>query len=80
MGDRRVDQKELNDSLAECQETVEQLKEENAQLRESSETFGDLAERLNRRNARIDRRRDPTRIGDRRRPPERGVTGGGASS
>lgn len=34
-------------ALAECQEVVEHLKEENAQLRESSETFADLAERLN---------------------------------
>jgi predicted RNase H-like nuclease (RuvC/YqgF family) len=34
-------------SLAECQEVVQHLKEENAQLRESAQTFGDLAERLN---------------------------------
>jgi hypothetical protein len=34
-------------SLAKCEEAVEQLKEENAQLRESAQAFGDLAERLN---------------------------------
>jgi predicted RNase H-like nuclease (RuvC/YqgF family) len=40
------DDKPVN-PLAECQEVVQHLKEENAQLRESAQTFGDLAERLN---------------------------------
>ena len=39
--------KEAEAELAKCEETVEQLSEENALLRESSQTFGDLAERLN---------------------------------
>ena len=38
------------DPLTECEETVKELKEENAELRESSERFGALAERLNRAN------------------------------
>lgn len=36
------------DLLAECQEENLELKAENAELRESSESFGALAERLNR--------------------------------
>jgi hypothetical protein len=39
--------KEPEPDLARCEETVEQLSEENALLRQSSQTFGDLAERLN---------------------------------
>jgi hypothetical protein len=39
--------KEAADPLTQCEETVEHLKEENEQLRESAQTFGDLAERLN---------------------------------
>ena len=35
------------EALAECEATVEHLKDENAHLRKSAETFGDLAERLN---------------------------------
>lgn len=42
------DEKPVN-ALAECEEVVEHLKEENAQLRESAQMFGDLAERLNSR-------------------------------
>jgi hypothetical protein len=42
-----TDDEEAVEALAQCEETVEQLKEENAQLRESAQTFGDLAERLN---------------------------------
>jgi DNA repair exonuclease SbcCD ATPase subunit len=36
-----------DDRLDECQETVEELKVENAELREAAESFGALAERLN---------------------------------
>ena len=36
------------DPLAACQEEVQELKAENADLRESAESFGALAERLNR--------------------------------
>ena len=35
------------DALAKCEETVEQLKEENAELRKAALAFGELAERLN---------------------------------
>jgi hypothetical protein len=35
------------ESLNDCEEKVEALEEENAQLRNAAETFGDLAERLN---------------------------------
>jgi hypothetical protein len=41
------DDKDAEEALAECEKTVEHLKEENARLRESAQTFGDLAERLN---------------------------------
>ena len=36
-----------DEALTECEEKVEELKEENAQLRNAAKTFGDLAERLN---------------------------------
>jgi len=36
------------DPLVACQEEVQELKAENAELRESAESFGALAERLNR--------------------------------
>ena len=45
--DDHNDDEDVEDELAECEETVEHLKEENAQLRKSAQTFGDLAERLN---------------------------------
>ena len=41
------------DALAKCQETVEQLKLENAELRKAAQAFGELAERLN-NNRRLD--------------------------
>lgn len=36
------------DPLSACEQQVEELKAENAELRESAESFGALAERLNR--------------------------------
>ena len=48
------------EALKECQERVEHLKEENAVLRHSSETFGDLAERLNQKHKAVEvKRRQP---------------------
>ena len=48
------------EALKECQEKVEHLKEENAVLRHSSETFGDLAERLNQKHKAVEaKRRQP---------------------
>ena len=41
------------DALAKCEETVEQLKQENAELRKAAQAFGELAERLN-NNRRLD--------------------------
>ena len=38
---------EKQDQLQACEQKVEQLVEENAELRESAESFGALAERLN---------------------------------
>jgi predicted RNase H-like nuclease (RuvC/YqgF family) len=35
------------EALNDCEQKVEELEEENAQLRNAAETFGDLAERLN---------------------------------
>ena len=43
------DPKESEAELAKCTETVEHLSEENELLRQSSQAFGDLAERLNAR-------------------------------
>lgn len=42
MADEKVEK-----ALEACEETVEELKVENEKLRESSESFGALAERLN---------------------------------
>jgi hypothetical protein len=39
--------KEQQDPLQACEQKVEELVEENAELRESAESFGALAERLN---------------------------------
>lgn len=48
------------EALKECQEKVQHLKEENAVLRHSSETFGDLAERLNQKHKAVKaKRRQP---------------------
>ena len=64
MGDTK-DPNEPKDALADCEETVEHLKEENAVLRDSAQTFGDLAERLstNRRRGHDRGRKPPTRTG-----------------
>jgi predicted RNase H-like nuclease (RuvC/YqgF family) len=46
--------------LEECEEKVKHLKEENAVLRHSSQTFGDLAERLNTKRKSVEEsRRQP---------------------
>jgi predicted RNase H-like nuclease (RuvC/YqgF family) len=47
MDDQTDDGKQTEDALAECEERVEELEEENADLRNAAQTFGDLAERLN---------------------------------
>ena len=39
--------KKAKEALNDCEQKVEELEEENAQLRNAAETFGDLAERLN---------------------------------
>lgn len=58
--------------LKECLTTVQSLKEENLQLRQSADSFGQLAERLNqelareRRSVDTDRRREPRDSPDRR--------------
>lgn len=45
--DDPTDDKPAEEALTECEEKIEELQEENAQLRNAAETFGDLAERLN---------------------------------
>ena len=45
------------EALADCEEKVERLREENAALRYSAKTFGDLAERLNRKRKAVAQRR-----------------------
>jgi predicted RNase H-like nuclease (RuvC/YqgF family) len=58
--------------LKECLTTVQTLEEENRQLRQSADSFGQLAERLNqelareRRSVDADRRREPRDSPDRR--------------
>lgn len=42
---------QLQEKLRDCEETRERLEDENETLRESSETFGDLADRLAQRLA-----------------------------
>jgi len=49
------------DALEKCEEQLHELQEENAQLRESAQAFGDLAERLNsRRKSAAQRRAEET--------------------
>jgi hypothetical protein len=43
----RTDDSRPNEALTDCEEKIEELQEENAQLRYAAETFGELAERLN---------------------------------
>lgn len=60
-------------TLQECEEKIKELEEENQHLRDASDAFGQLAERLNqtlqeeRRIAGSDRRQQPRPYGDRRR-------------
>jgi len=60
-----TDGKPPEEALAECEETVDHLKEENAELRNAAQTFGDLAERLNtsQRSANDRRRKSRTQRG-----------------
>ena len=51
MGDQAKGKGSEHDPLSQCEQTVEQLKEENQQLRESAVAFGELAERLNAQKA-----------------------------
>ena len=53
------------EALKECEEKVEQLKEENAVLRHSSQAFGDLAERLNQKHKAVETKRRQPRKGRR---------------
>ena len=55
-----MDRKPPAEALEECEKKVEHLREENAVLRHSAKTFGDLAERLNtKRRAGGEKRRQP---------------------
>ena len=53
------DSKSTDRALADCEKTVQHLREENAELRHSAQTFGDLAERLNTQRASRGKRRKP---------------------
>ena len=59
----QTDRKPPAEALEECEAKVEHLKEENAVLRDSAKTFGDLAERLNTRHKAVvkDKRRQRKR-------------------
>ncbi len=48
-----ADEKRPTPELTECEHTVEELKQENAQLRNAAVTFGELAERLNAARRRV---------------------------
>jgi len=67
---------ERDGRLKECLTTVRTLEEENRQLRQSADSFGQLAERLNqeltreRRSVDADRRRAPRDSPDRRSPSQ----------
>ena len=67
---------ERDGRLKECLTTVQSLEEENRQLRQSADSFGQLAERLNQELARErrgldpDRRREPRDNPDRRSPSQ----------
>lgn len=61
----------LEHALQECEDKVKHLEEENEHLRESSDAFGQLAERLNQtlqeeRRMGTERRQSPRPNGDRR--------------
>ena len=69
--------KPLQHELQECEDKVKELEEENQHLRESSDAFGQLAERLNQtlqqeRRTGIERRQSARPNDDRRN--HRGVT------
>ena len=53
---KQTDGKPPAEALEECEEKVKHLKEENAVLRHSSQTFGDLAERLNTKQRAVGKR------------------------
>ena len=53
------------EALEECEKKVQHLKEENAVLRHSSQSFGDLAERLNRKQKAVEEKPRPPRKGGR---------------
>lgn len=56
----QTDRKPPAEALEECEEKVAHLKEENAVLRHSAKTFGDLAERLNTKHRAVgEKRRQP---------------------
>jgi predicted RNase H-like nuclease (RuvC/YqgF family) len=59
----RTDDKPPDEALNECEEKIEELQEENAQLRNAAETFGNLAERLNAERRSGADRRQHTRSG-----------------
>jgi hypothetical protein len=67
-----------NERLKDCLATVQNLKEENQQLRRAAASFGKLAERLNealateRRLPGQDRRREPRNGSDRRTQTQHG--------
>jgi hypothetical protein len=48
-GNSQPDVSKVRQALEACEARVEELEEENSQLRQSSRAFGDLAERLNTR-------------------------------
>ena len=73
MAEHRED-KPPAEALKECQEKVDHLTEENTVLRHSSETFGDLAERLNQKHKAVGaKRRQPRKR--RREAGKAGKTG-----
>jgi hypothetical protein len=61
----------MDNELARCKEEVRELKEENQQLRQSADTFGALADRLNSSLREERRKSDTDRRGAARPEPDR---------
>ena len=67
----RAEALRMDDELAQCREEVRELKEENQHLRQASDTFGALADRLNSSLREERRKRDADRRSVARSQPDR---------
>ena len=82
--DMRMSVRVMSDELSKCKRRLAELEDENAELRASSQAFGDLAERLN-QALQLERRsgterRVSVRPSPDRREPTRSESGGGGQA